>query len=57
MWPISHGLNYWCIIEVKPATKGDHKEDLHAAQDIVLENQVKAMMGEVKEGNVGAWPV
>jgi hypothetical protein len=32
MWPIFHELNDWCIIEVKPATKGDHKEDLHTAQ-------------------------
>jgi hypothetical protein len=55
MWPIFHGLNDWRIIEVKPATKGDHEEDLHAAQDVVLESQVKAMMGEVKEGNIGAF--
>jgi hypothetical protein len=55
MWPIFHGLNDWRIIEVKPATKGDHKEDLHAAQDVVLESLVKAMMGKVKEGNIGAF--
>jgi hypothetical protein len=55
MWPIFYGLNDWRIIEVKPATKGDHEEDLHAVQDIVLESLVKAIMGEVKEGNVGAF--
>jgi hypothetical protein len=55
MWPIFHGLNDWRIIKVKPATKGDHEEDLHTTQDIVLESLVKAMMGEVKEGNVGAF--
>jgi hypothetical protein len=56
MWPIFHGLNDWRIIEVKQTTKGDHDEDLHATQDMVLESLVKAMMlGEVKEGNVGAF--
>jgi hypothetical protein len=55
MGPIFHGLNDWRIIEVKPATKEDHEEDFHAAQDIVLESLVKAMTGEVKEGNVGAF--
>jgi hypothetical protein len=55
MWPIFHGLNDWRIVQVKPATKGDHEEDLHAAQDVVLESLVKAMMGEVKEGNIGAF--
>ena len=55
MWPIFHGLNDWHIVKVKPAAKGDHKEDLHTAQDIVLESLVKAMMGEVKEGNIGAF--
>jgi 2C-methyl-D-erythritol 2,4-cyclodiphosphate synthase len=33
----------------------DQEEDLHADQDIVLERLAKAMMGEVKEGNVGAF--
>jgi hypothetical protein len=55
MWPIFHGLNDWRVIEVKPATKGEHKEDLHANQDVVLESLVKAMMGELKEGNIGAF--
>jgi hypothetical protein len=57
MWPIFHVLNDWCIIEVKPATKkGDHKDNLHAPQDVVLESLVTAMIGEeVKEGNIGVF--
>jgi hypothetical protein len=48
MWPIFHGSSDWHIIEVKAASRGEQEEDLHAAQDIVLESLVKAMMGEVK---------
>jgi hypothetical protein len=44
MWPIFHGLNDWRIVQVKPATKGDQGEDLHAAQDVVLKGLVKAMI-------------
>jgi hypothetical protein len=51
----AHGLNDGRIIEVKPATKGDQEEDLHTAQDVVLESLVKAMMGKVKEGNIGVF--
>jgi hypothetical protein len=48
MWPIFHGFNDWRVIEVKPACNSEHEEDLHAAQDIVLESLVNAMMGGVQ---------
>jgi hypothetical protein len=52
MWPIFHGLNGdRRIIELKPASNGKHEEDPHIAQEIVLESLVKAMTGEVQEGN------
>jgi hypothetical protein len=54
MWPIFHGLNEWHINELKPASNGENKEDLHVTQDNVLESLGKAMIGEMKEGYVGA---
>jgi hypothetical protein len=41
MRPIFHGLNDWGIIELKPASNGEHKEDLHVPQNIVLESLEK----------------
>jgi hypothetical protein len=41
MRPIFHGLNDWGIVELKPTSNGEHKEDLQVAQNIVLESLEK----------------
>jgi hypothetical protein len=56
MRPIFHGLNDWCIIELKPASNGEHEEYLHVAQNIVLLGSLgRIIMGEVQEGNIAAF--
>jgi hypothetical protein len=45
----------WGMIELKLASNGEREEDLHVAQDVVLESLVKAVMGEVQEGNLGVF--